>query len=129
MIRSASSCKSCLFWEYAGPAAMVSSRAATNNFIRISIRPLSIHRESVMAIHLITALVFLGADGSFLAVADGVDAVPCDSLVHQVFFHRVCSPVAQTKVVFRASTLVAVTGDCESDIGTAFEKVGIRLDY
>ena len=70
-------------------------------------------------------LVVLGADRPVLAIRDGRNPVCGDTEVDKEVLGRRGAPVAQTKVVLLASTLVAVTLDRELDVRVSLKEIAV----
>src|SRR5580700_1797688 len=71
------------------------------------------------AVLLIAALVFIRANRTFLAEADGLQAIVRYAELNQEFLHSQGAPVAQSQIVLFRSTLIAMTlnDDGEGRIG------------
>src|SRR6202789_438425 len=72
------------------------------------------------AVLLPTFFGVLGAEGTFLAPADGVHAIGTDAQRNQIILGRLRAPFAQADIVFGGTALIAMAfyGDAHLRIGT-----------
>src|SRR5271170_7693517 len=77
------------------------------------------------AILLPTFFGVLGAEGPFLAPADGVHAIGADAQRDQIILRRLRAPFAQTDVVFSGTALVAMAFDGHAHLRVGAEKLRI----
>src|SRR5580704_6416493 len=90
--------------------------------------PLLLIDEVTAAVLLPAGFVFFHTERLFFAVADGLDARGIDSSRHKSALYRRSALVAESQVVFRRATRVAVAFDGEVDVGMLIQELRIRLD-
>src|SRR5579863_9847231 len=73
------------------------------------------------------SFVAFGAEWFLLAEADHIDAASVDGCYRQCILHRDRALIAQRHVIFSGSPLVAMSLDCEVDVGMLAEKEHVGL--
>src|SRR5713101_1729484 len=82
------------------------------------------HDKVAAAVLLPAGFVALHAEGFFFAVADSADAVGADAQRNHVLLDGGCATVAERKVVFGGTALIAVTFDHDFDLRVITQKIG-----
>src|ERR1035441_7888847 len=92
-------------------------------------RPVSLLIDEMpTAVLLPASFVAFGAEGLFLAVADGLDPAGVHARRGQRVLHRAGALVAQSQVVLGRATLVAVSFNREIHIAVLTQELRVRLD-
>ena len=82
------------------------------------------HDEVAAAVLLPAGFVALHAERLFFAIADGADAVGADAQRNHVLLDCRGATIAQRKVVFGGTALIAVTFDDDFDLRVIAQKIG-----
>src|SRR5579884_4459606 len=82
------------------------------------------HHEVAAAVRLPALLVVLGAEGLFLAIADGVQAVGGNPQRNEVLLYRIRAAVAKREVVLGRAALVAVAFNRHLHLRIVAQEVG-----
>src|SRR6266446_6543749 len=83
--------------------------------------------EVPAAILLPAGLVRFCAERLFFTIADGLDAIATDPALDECVFDGVRTIGAQGQVVFGGAALVAVTFDCDPDVGMLLQELSAGL--
>ena len=84
--------------------------------------------EVTAAILLVAILGGLHAEGLLFTEADGIDAIAGDAQGDEVLLHGTGTTIAESKVVFGRTALIAVTFDGHVDVGVLTQEGRIGLN-